>query len=139
MAYPFDSAAPTASLVNFLANNIANSSIITLSPTSSKHFKVKATINGFNSGGSLQMNVIVDILGYFYPKAELAVTANPGLSYIPLPLPCRIVNTRDIKRPFHWLDRTRQEFFAWGTALELDGQRDADGSKNLGSCLPEGV
>ena len=138
VAYPFGSNAPTASMVNFQANNIANSSIITLNPESNRHFTVKANINSFNSGGSKQANVVIDTLGYFYSRDALAASANPGLSYIPLSQPCRIVNTADINQSFQEPPFDKQGFLAWGTNTALNPQRDVNGSENLGACLPQG-
>ena len=67
-------------------------------------------------GGSEQAHVIIDTLGYFYPREAVATRANTGLGYIPLAQPCRIVNTGGINQAFHYLNRKQQGFLAWGTA-----------------------
>lgn len=137
VAYPFGTTEPTASLVNFRANNIANSSIITLNTSSDQHFTVQADIYGFNLGGSEQVNVIVDALGYFYPQNVLERAGNLGLSYLPNVRPCRIVNTGGSDQVFDHINHTEQGFLAWGNALALDLQRDIEGDKNLGGCVSD--
>ena len=67
VVYPSGGAIPQSSLVNFLDNNIANSSIIALNPANAEHFNVQARIFGNNPGGSKQAHVIVDVIGYLYP------------------------------------------------------------------------
>ena len=71
-AYPNGSTVPTTSLVNFQANNIANSSIISLEPDNLKHFNIAAQIFGTSPSneGSLEVYTIVDVIGYFYPQKQ---------------------------------------------------------------------
>lgn len=134
-AYSSDNTLPATSLVNFQNNNIANSSIITLSPNNLEHFTVQAKIRKHNPGGSLKAHMVADALGYFFPRSE--VNENSALGYIPLVQACRIVDTRGINRPFQEFTDSTQAFLAWGTEQALDGQRDTDGSENLDACLPE--
>ena len=111
---------PSASLVNFSANNIANASIITLDPEAAQHFDIEARLYNHLPGGSKQVHVIVDTQGYFYSDEELNRTGQSGLSYVPLSQPCRIVDTRGIHQSFNTTDRKTQGFRAWGTATQLN-------------------
>lgn len=65
IAYPSGRTAPDSSLINFQSNNIANSSIITLSAGGS--FDVKVQLFGNESDNQHKTDVIVDAIGYFYP------------------------------------------------------------------------
>lgn len=139
VAYPSDSSPPTGSLVNFSSNNIANSTIIALhadAAIQNQHFDIKANILKNEAGGSKQANVVVDAIGYYYPKGNFTGLANrTDLTYIPLATPCRIVNTGGADLTFS--DQTTRSFRAWGSLTELNVQRDTDASEVLGGCFPE--
>lgn len=70
LAYPFtgSNTLSDASLINFSDNNIANASVISLSPDASKHFSITGNI--FNTTGAansaLTTHVVIDVTGYFY-------------------------------------------------------------------------
>ena len=68
VAYPSDSSIPSSSLVNFDRNNIANAAVIGLNPASETHFSIHANLFGDEADNLKQANVVVDVLGYFYPE-----------------------------------------------------------------------
>lgn len=137
VAYRNGRTPPASSLVNFFNNNIANSSVISLSPENDHHFTIQAKLFGQEKGNRRKANVVVDVLGYFYRHVDVAdLIDRPDMTFVPLESPCRIVNTLGANSSINDSTRSIQSFLAWGSKEALDAQRDIDGSEALSACLP---